>query len=294
MGPPDVTSLNALEPHAGAADAEETEPWLGRYGHSVNLVGVPTALLASASFNERASSLRIAGARETNAGLFRLLAKTTAREQATALFRDYMTVTYGLSVERCQDATDNRGRRRYRSSYLRLLRGWAYDSNGPEGAVLKGWVESRFGLFPTYHKEPIRRFASDAWIRYVEEKMGSRFHNNAIFSQLDILYEFSQWMLTQYYGQSHRWMLFRGIEHFDEHQILHRIDRRHVVLRLNNLASFTTDRDIASCFGDRILEARVPTCKIVYWNALLPEGSRTGEEEVLVIGGNYAVGVRYH
>jgi NAD+---dinitrogen-reductase ADP-D-ribosyltransferase len=86
-----------------------------------------------------------------------------------------MAVMFGLTP--LPSPLDQQGRRRYRASYLRLLRGWAYDNNGAEGAVLKGWVESRFGLVPTYHKEKITRFASSAWIRYVEEKMASRFHN---------------------------------------------------------------------------------------------------------------------
>ena len=63
--------------------------------------------------------------------------------------------------------------------------------------MLKGWVESRFGLFPTYHREPLRKFNSQAWARYVDDKMGSRFHNNAILSQLDLLYEFAQWTLRR-------------------------------------------------------------------------------------------------
>ncbi len=267
--------------------------WLDRYGHSVNLVGVPSAVLASPSFNDEARELHIAGARETNAGLFRLLAAATTVDAATALFRDYMTVTFGLSADRCDDATDRFGRRRYRSSYLRLLKGWAYDSNGPEGAVLKGWVESRFGLFPTYHRQPIRKFSSPAWYRYVEEKMGSRFHNNAIFGQLDLLYEFCQWLIASHLGQPGHWRLFRGVEHFEEHHIVERLDRRRCVVRLNNLVSFTPERDIATCFGDRILEARVPTCKVVFCNALLADNRLNGEAEVLVIGGNYTVGVRY-
>jgi len=28
--------------------------------------------------------------------------------------------------------------------------GWMFNSNGFEGAVLKGWVESRFGIIPNF------------------------------------------------------------------------------------------------------------------------------------------------
>jgi len=92
----------------------ETAPWLGRHGHSVNLIGIPAGLLACAAFNEIPRILHIAGVRETNAGLFRLLATTATVDAATAVFRDYMTVTFGLSPERCADATDRLGRRRSR------------------------------------------------------------------------------------------------------------------------------------------------------------------------------------
>ena len=34
------------------------------------------------------------------------------------------------------------------ASYLKLLQGWGLDSNSAAGAVLKGWVESRFGIVP--------------------------------------------------------------------------------------------------------------------------------------------------
>ena len=100
-----------------------------------------------------------------------------------------MAVVFGL-----EHAPEQGERRRYRTSYLRLLKDWGFDANSPAGAVLKGWVESRFGLFPTFHKEPLQRFNSPAWFAYVEEKMSSRFHNNNIYMQLDVLYEFCQWV----------------------------------------------------------------------------------------------------
>ena len=265
-------------------------PW--QRGHSTNLVGVPTGLLASTAFNDAAPALHLAGVRESNHGLFALLERTTSLEQAAAVFEDYMSVVFGLHPEQRMRSAGSDGRRRYRSSYLRLLRGWAYDSNSPEGAVLKGWVESRFGLFPTFHRQPITRFASKPWIRYIEEKMGSRFHNNAIYGQLDLLYEFAQWSLERSGTRSHL-LLFRGINDFEEHPLIERIDRRYVVLRLNNIVSFTHDRDIATWFGSYILEAAVPVAKILFFNTLLPHHALKGEGEVLVIGGDYRVKATY-
>ena len=208
--------------------------------------------------------------------------------EAALAFETYMAAVFGLDPE-MRERTDRDGRRRFRSSYFRLLRGWGYDSNGREGAVLKGWVESRFGLLPTFHKEPLGRYPSPAWMTYVDEKMGSRFHNNAIMSQLDLLYEFCQWARGRFSPEMTTLTVFRGVNDFAEHPIVERRDKRTVVLWLNNLVSFTTDRDIAGCFGDTILEARVPVVKVLFTSTLLPRHGLKGEDEVLAIGGAYHV-----
>lgn len=273
-------------------DDTGTQAW--RQGHSTNLVGIPTGLLASTAFNDASPRLHLAGVREANHGLFVLLDRTTDHEQAAAVFEDYMTVVFGLHPEQRMKTRPTEERRRYRSSYLRLLRGWAYDSNSPEGAVLKGWVESRFGLFPTWHKSAITRFSSSAWATYVEEKMGSRFHNNAIYGQLDLLYEFAQWSLRREYPDKDRFRLYRGVNDFEEHPLVDRIDRRTVVARLNSVVSFTRDRDVATWFGGYILQADVPAAKILFFNSLLPHHAVKGEGEVLAVGGNYLVRATYY
>jgi NAD+--dinitrogen-reductase ADP-D-ribosyltransferase len=260
-------------------------------GHSTNLVGVATGALASAAFNDAATVLHVAGAREQSPHLFKMLEGAACAEDAAVIFQHYMAAMFGL--EPLMPIVERQGRRHYRASYLRLLRGWAYDSNGAEGAVLKGWVESRFGLLPTYHKEIIHRFASPAWTKYVEEKMSSRFHNNAIYSQLDLLYEFAQWTLQRTHARQHL-RLFRGVLDFTEHQIVERIDRRRLVLRLNNLVSFTANRDMASWFGDYILETAIPLCKVLFFDDLLRDHALKGEGEVLAIGGDYLVTANYY
>lgn len=271
-----------------------------RLGHSTNLVGLPTDFLGSARFNERPVPLHISGVREMNKNLYEMLSQSDCLEDAGDAFYKYMMAMFGIDPEqmereRAEAAKDGKPvRRRYRSSFLRLLKGWGYDSNAPEGAVLKGWVESRFGLFPTFHKDKIERVSGPAWISYVEEKMSSRFHNNSIYTQLDMLYEFCQWGLERYAapGQPHL-KLYRGINSFDEHQIVERIDKKTVVMRLNNLASFSSDRNVADCFGDTILTAQVPAVKIVFFNTLLPIHPLKGEGEYLVIGGDYKVTASY-
>ncbi|MFO1145604.1 MAG: NAD(+)--dinitrogen-reductase ADP-D-ribosyltransferase [Rhodospirillales bacterium] len=265
---------------------------LWRRGDGTNLVGVPAGFIAGTDFNAANRPLHIAGVREMNGPLFRMLEQAADEAEAGDAFTAYMATMFGLSP-RPPAAVEGGGRRRYRTSYLRLLRGWAFDSNSPEGAVLKGWVESRFGLFPTYHREPLRRFDGKAWGCYVDEKMGSRFHNNAIFSQLDLLYEYAQWALRRGAPDRGPLKLFRGVNDFDEHPIVERIDKRWVVLRLNNLVSFTSDRAIASCFGDRILQTEVPLAKVLFVHTLLPRHSLKGEDEVLAIGGDYLVRATY-
>ncbi len=283
-------SLTELEPR----DAHAVPEIVARIGHSTNLVGLPTGLIASEAFNRAGLPLRLAGVREANHGLFAMLEQASSPDQAATLFTAYLEVVFGLHPEQRRSAAGRHdGRRRYRSSYLRLLRGWAYDSNGPEGAVLKGWVESRFGLFPTFHKQPLQRFSSPPWIRYVEEKMGSRFHNNSIYGQLDLLYEFAQWSLARFSPDLVVVPLYRGVNEFDEHPIVERIDRRNVIVRVNNLVSFSGERDIAGWFGSVILEAAVPVCKIAFFNALLPQAPLKGEGEYLVIGGDYRVRTGY-
>ena len=257
--------------------------------HSTNLVGIPTGLLASCAFNEHPLKLHIGGVRETNPALFAMLEDATSAEEAREAFRNYMCTVFGLDAEQRR----GEGRRRFRASYLRLLAGWGFDANGPEGAVLKGWVESRFGILPTFHKAALGRYPSPAWMRYVEEKMSPRFHNNAIHLQLDLLYEYGQWMLARFFAVPRRLTLYRGVNDFAEHHLIERLGKREAVARQNNLVSFSAARDVADQFGDTILEAEVPAAKIVFFNALLPGHVLRGEGEYLVIGGDYRVKLAY-
>ncbi|TBW36998.1 NAD(+)--dinitrogen-reductase ADP-D-ribosyltransferase [Siculibacillus lacustris] len=261
-------------------------------GHSTNLVGLSTSYLADVAFNEAPRELHISGVREMNGPLFEMLDLAADLGEAGEAFATYLMAMFAIDVE--QREAGGAGRRRYRSSWLRLIKGWGYDSNGPEGAVLKGWVESRFGLFPTWHKAALTRFSSGVWTTYVEEKMSSRFHNNSIFTQLDLLYEFCQWALARFVapGLTHL-TLYRGINGFDEHPVTRRIDRRTVVMRLNSLSSFSADREVADCFGDIVLTARVPVQKILFFNTLMASHPLKGEGEYLVVGGDYVVTTAY-
>ena len=229
-----------------------------------------------------------------NRNLFEMLSQAESNDEAAEAFYNYMNAIFGIDPELWEKQKTKPEReqgsmvRRFRSSYLRLLRGWGYETCGPEGAVLKGWVESRFGLGPLYHKETIASVDSAPWMDYIQEKMNSRFHNNAIYTQMDILFEFCQWALEKFWypGQTHI-TLYRGMNLPDGALI--KMPDGAKRLRLNNLVSFSANRDVASCFGDMILTAQVPLCKIIFFNNLLPVHPLQGEAEYMVIGGDYRV-----
>lgn len=270
-----------------ASEEIDTAPADDLIGHSTNLVGLPTRILADVAFNAQPRPVHISGVREMNGGLFEMLDLASDLGEAGEAFTNYMMAMFGIDVEQREPGAMS-GRRRFRSSYLRLIKGWGYDSNSPEGAVLKGWVESRFGIFPTFHKARLVRQAPDAWATYVAEKMSSRFHNNSIMAQLDLLYEFCQWALRRFaFPQESHVTLYRGVNDFDEHPIKVKLDRRKLVMRLNSISSFTAEREIADCFGDVILMARVPREKILFFNTILASHPLKGEGEFLVIGGDY-------
>lgn len=249
---------------------------------TTNLVGVPAPLLASTVFNAHPVPLHIAGARETHPGLFALLATATTPVEAAGIFEHYLLLAFGLQPEP--------GSRRWRASYRKLLQGWGLDSNGPAGAVLKGWVESRFGLVPWFHKAPLARFPSPAWVQYLTEKASSRYHNNCIAQQLDLLYEYCQWSLSRWQplGAGRCVTLWRATTRLDEQLVEGR--RRQgatVTMRLNNLVSFALERDRAECFGDWLLRVQVPACKLLLYPGLLPTVALAGESEVIAIGGSF-------
>lgn len=264
---------------------------LSQYGHSTNLIGMATACVASHVFNENPKPLHIAGTRESTPGLFEQLNRQSTPEACGRIFQDYMCVVFGFETEQ-RLGNDGSGRRRYRNSYLKLIQDWGLDSNNAQGAVFKGWVESRFGLYPSYHKHPIANFNSKDWITYIEEKMNSRYHNNCIYMQLDLLYEYCQWIIERFQFPAVRHKtLYRGVNDLHE-WIVHDEGKLSKIVRFNSIASFTDRQTIASEFGSYILEVEIPMVKLVFFSDLLPNHALRGESEYLVIGGDYRVKVR--
>jgi NAD+--dinitrogen-reductase ADP-D-ribosyltransferase len=155
--------------------------------------------------------------------------------------------------------------------------------------VMKGWVESRFGLLPRFHGEPLRDFVGPAWRRYQEMRAAGLYGTNALEAQLDLLYAYCQYEFARA-GAAPRVTLYRGINRIGDHEVLSGARDSQVVL-FNNLTSFTASRERAGEFGDYILQADVPTAKVFFHCGLLPRLLK-GEDEHLVIGGAYEVTIR--
>ncbi|MCC7219539.1 MAG: NAD(+)--dinitrogen-reductase ADP-D-ribosyltransferase, partial [Candidatus Contendobacter sp.] len=82
--------------------------------------------------------------------------------------------------------------------------------------------------------------------------------------------------------------LYRGFNQFSDDQMLVKLDRRRLIVLLNNLSSFSVNRERAEEFGDHLLRVQVPISKIFFYNRALP-GMLKGEDEYVVIGGIYEV-----
>jgi len=250
--------------------------------HQANLIGLPTRYFASPAFNSAPLPVAINGVREKSRGMFSDLDQHGA-EEASALFIEHMRVMFDLPESGAKEKGSA-----YRAHYLRLIRGWRFDSNRPEGAVMKGWAESRFGLRPLFHGGPIGSVNDPAYYTYLQERMSPRFHNNAIFSQLDLLYEFCQYWLGRFGPEEGTIPLYRGSNGIgEENQLVEKREKRLWVVRNNSLVSYTADRERADEFGDTVLMIEAPFAKIVCFPDLVEGGLPKSEAEYLTLGGDY-------
>jgi NAD+--dinitrogen-reductase ADP-D-ribosyltransferase len=253
---------------------------------SFNNCNLPPWVIASRHFNDNPQPLEIQGVKEGNRFLFRRLGSMSSQEERAIVFNDFMSVKFQL--HHWQDQTDT-AKRSIKNSYLRYLRGWMMDSNSIEGAVLKRWVESRMGITPTFHRAPISGIHSESYFDYSVDVMKGSARTNAIQSQLDLLYEYCQYELSQKYPELKQKILYRGTYDASEHDVIEQIDRRTQIVRLNNLVSFTSCEERAWEFGSTVWEVLVPLCKVFFYNDLLPGSIMKGEGEYLVIGGEFRV-----
>ena len=264
-----------------------------RRWYTTNLVGLSAQLLGSLDFNDFPQRMYVAATRETHQGLFKLLRQCELQAAAAEVFGHYMRVAFAVGESRAELSAAEA--RHYRSTFVKLLQGWGFDANSPAGAVLKGWVESRFGLPPTFHKAPLDRFPSEAWMQYIEEKLCSRFHNNCIQLQLDLLFEYCQFCLERFrpFGAGTHVELYRGTQHSELQPLRGSLRERWGVIRLNNLVSFSLSRERAEEFGDIMLISQVPLAKLLFFPGLIQDKVLNGEGEALVIGGDFEVTLSY-
>lgn len=259
-------------------------------------VDVPALELGSTGFNARPKPLSVPGARDAHPQLFTQLEAAPNLLAARNGFAHYMEEAFALHKPPHPPApgTAPSDQRRWRTSWRKLLQGWGMDANGPAGAVLKGWVQSRFGLQPTFHKAPLGHYPSAAWMTYTEEKNASRYQNNHIHQQLDVLYEFCQLSLRRFgppvsgHTPQHA-RLWRGSNRCEEQVVAGRLTNRRCTMQLNNIVSMSLSAQDASCFGDWVLQMQVPLCKLLAYPGLLPGHVLQGEQEVLALGGLYDV-----
>jgi len=254
----------------------------------INRCNLPAVILGSLTFQRHPAPLLLDGVRDLHSDLFERLDAAVDALARAEQFMHYMAVHFRLDA--LEEAGYAQGSRidRGKADYLRLLRGWFFDADGREGAVWKGWVESRFGLLPRYHGEPIHSPNDESYRAYLEARGAGLYNTNALEAQLDLLYTYCQYELAKKYPGKNHLRLYRGVNHIADHEALEEIDRHHKVVLLNNLSSFTSEHARADEFGDVIISAEVPLAKIAAFDQLLPV-SLKGENEVMVIGGVYEI-----
>ncbi len=259
------------------------------YPTSMNRCNLPPWAIASVHYNRNPQVIEIQGVSHSGRPLFEKLDAQPDPELRGQIFHDFMDVRFQLHQQQ-RESTPN-SRKSLKNSYLRFLRGWLFDSNSIEGAVLKGWVESRLGLAPIFHRVVIDDIHAEAYYNYMVERMKGTERTSAILPQFDLLYAFVQYELGRRLPDQTHLRLYRGVYDLSEHKVLEEHEGNRYLLRLNNLNSFTDDFERAWEFGSRVLEVLVPLTKIFFCGGLLPRSLFKGEGEVLVIGGEYEVKV---
>lgn len=249
----------------------------------INRCNLPAVILGGLTFQRQPAPLAIDGVRELHADFFGRLDEIPDHAGREALFTVHMAAHFLLDAPEEAGFVEG-GSGRVRADYLRVLRGWSFDPDGREGAVLKGWAESRFGLLTRHHRVALDE--DDARRRFDQARCESLYNTNALEAQLDLLYAWCQYELARTLPERTHLTLWRGINRLDAHDILETGEGGRRVMLFNNINSFTGNRERADEFGDRIVEAEVPLAKVFFHNRLLP-GRLEGEDEYVVIGGVY-------
>ena len=257
----------------------------------INRCNLPAAILGGLTFQRAPATLAIDGVAILHRPLFDLLDDIEEAAERAQRFAGYMQSHFHLVQPEEAGLAANHKKPRSKANYLRVVRGWAFDPDGRVAAVLKGWVESRFGLMPRHHGDSLRESGSPAWQRYVEMRVAGLYGTNALEAQLDLLYAYCQYELARQSPQQTHVLLYRGVNRFVDHEIIaagDETDPQARIVLLNNVSSFSRSRERAGEFGDTILSVEVPVPKLAFFSQLLP-GMLKAEDEYVVIGGLYRV-----
>jgi NAD+--dinitrogen-reductase ADP-D-ribosyltransferase len=261
----------------------------------INHCNLPVEVLGDVSFQTNPKPLHIDGVAQLHHELFELLDTEANADVRTRYFMQHMSAHFQL------DHLEEAGYQvamsvdRSKANFLRVLRGWFFNSDSMEGAVIKSWVESRFGLVPRYHQGPIHSVEDETYTQFAVQRARGLYNTNALEAQLDLLYSYCQYELSRRYPTDTSILLFRGQNHLQSLEqpavdITGNELKSPVMVLLNNISSFTSDPARAGEFGDIVISAEVPFAKLLFFSGLMP-GIMTSEREYAVIGGVYNVNV---
>lgn len=254
----------------------------------VNHCNIPPQILGSLTFQQHPVPLFLDGVMTLHRNFFQLLDTINNPVVRAQHFRNYMAYSFQLGRLHEAGLTTDNPKNREKADYSRILRGWFFDTDSIEAAVLKGWIESRFGMVPRNHKGQLSDHDTDNYQRYLVDRSRGVYNTFALEAQLDMLFSFCQYEISRQYPEKLHFSLYRGINRIIEHEILHQPEKHSYILLLNNLNSFTDQPERADEFGDYIIKTQVPFSKLLYIPGLLP-GVLKGEQEYMVIGGVYRV-----
>lgn len=252
----------------------------------INRCNLPAVILGSYTFQQHPVPLSIDGVATLHRDLLRRLERINDAGNRAQQFIDYMTVHFRLHAPEAVGLTEPSRLNRSKADYRRLLRGWAFDAEGRDAAVMKGWAESRFGLLPRFHQVPIHSSDDNAYHAYQLAVAEGLYNTNSLEAQLDLLYTYCQYELRRQHPAQTHITLYRGSNGIERIKMAGAAAAATTTLLLNNLNSFSSDLERASEFGDRVFSIAVPLSKIVFYSALIPKYLKA-ENEFIVLGGVY-------
>ena len=252
----------------------------------INRCNLPAVILGSLTFQQHPARLFIDGVDTLHRDLLRRLDAINDAGNRAQQFIDYMTVHFRLHAPVDAGLSEHSKIDRSKADYLRLLRGWAFDAEGRDAAVLKGWVESRFGLLPRFHQQPIHSTNDQTYHDYQHAYAVGLYNTNSLEAQLDLLYTYCQYELNRQHPDTTHLSLYRGSNDIEQLKQPGKSDNGKPLLLLNNLNSFSSNIERASEFGDKVFSIEVPLSKIFFFSELIPHYLKA-ENEAIVLGGVY-------